>query len=36
VGGQFWSMFISPQLDGPIAVQMTLEQMDIVKGMATR
>lgn len=36
VGGQFWSVFISPQFDGPIAVQMTLEQIDIVKGMATR
>ena len=29
-------MFISPQFDGPIAVQMTLEQIDIVKGMAQR
>jgi len=36
VGGQFWSVFISPQFDGPIAVQMTLEQIDIVKGMAAR
>lgn len=36
VGGQFWSVFISPQFDGPIAVQMTMEQIDIVKGMATR
>lgn len=36
VGGQFWSVFISPQFEGPIAVQMTLEQIDIVKGMATR
>lgn len=36
VGGQFWSVFISPQFDGPIAVQMTLEQIDIVKGMAQR
>ena len=34
VGGQFWSVFISPQYEGPIAVQMTLEQIDIVKGMA--
>jgi membrane dipeptidase len=29
-------VFISPQFDGPIAVQMTLEQIDIVKGMAAR
>lgn len=36
VGGQFWSVFISPNFDGPIAVQMTLEQIDIVKGMAAR
>lgn len=36
VGGQFWSVFISPQFDGPIAVQMTMEQIDIVKGMAVR
>jgi len=36
VGGQFWSVFISPQYDGPIAVQMTMEQIDIVKGMAAR
>ena len=36
VGGQFWSVFIAPSFDGPIAVQMTLEQIDIVKGMAQR
>ncbi|WP_293900516.1 dipeptidase [Phenylobacterium sp.] len=36
VGGQFWSVFISPAFDGPIAVQMTLEQIDIVKGLAQR
>jgi len=36
VGGQFWSVFISPQFDGPVAVQMTLEQIDIVKGMTVR
>jgi membrane dipeptidase len=36
VGGQFWSVFIAPSFDGPIAVQMTMEQIDIVKGMATR
>lgn len=36
VGGQFWSVFISPQFDGPIAVQMTMEQIDVVKGMTVR
>lgn len=36
VGGQFWSVFIPATFDGPIAVQMTMEQIDIVKGMATR
>jgi len=36
VGGQFWSVFIAPSFDGPIAVQMTMEQIDIVKGMAAR
>lgn len=36
VGGQFWSVFIAPSNDGPIAVQMTLEQIDVVKGMAAR
>lgn len=36
VGGQFWSVYISAQFDGPVAVQMTLEQIDIVKGMAAR
>lgn len=36
VGGQFWSVFISPQFDGPVAVQMTLEQIDVVKGMTVR
>lgn len=34
MGGQFWSVFIPASIDGPIAIQMTLEQMDIVKGMA--
>jgi len=36
VGGQFWSVFIPSSFDGPVAVQMTLEQIDIVKGMAQR
>ena len=36
VGGQFWSVFIPSTFDGPVAVQMTLEQIDIVKGLAQR
>lgn len=36
VGGQFWSVFIPSSFDGPIAVQMTLEQIDIVKALAQR
>lgn len=36
VGGQFWSVFIPSSFDGPIAVQMTLVQIDVVKGMAAR
>jgi membrane dipeptidase len=36
VGGQFWSVWIPSGLKGPEAVQMTLEQMDLVKRMAER
>ena len=36
VGGQFWSVWIPVSLKGPEAVQVTLEQMDIVKAMAAR
>jgi membrane dipeptidase len=36
VGGQFWSVYIPASFDGPAAVQTTLEQIDIVKGMAAR
>lgn len=36
VGGQFWSVYIPASFQGPLAVQMTLEQIDIVKGMAAR
>jgi membrane dipeptidase len=36
VGGQFWSVFIPSSFDGPVAVQMTLEQIDIVKSLAQR
>lgn len=36
VGGQFWSVWIPATLDGPEAVQTTIEQIDIVKQMAAR
>jgi membrane dipeptidase len=36
VGGQFWSVYIPASVDGPLAVQMTLEQIDIVKALAQR
>jgi membrane dipeptidase len=36
VGGQFWSVWIPPQVQGFEAVQMTLEQIDLVKRMAAR
>ena len=36
VGGQFWSVFIPVSVTGPAAVQMTIEQIDIVKGLAAR
>jgi membrane dipeptidase len=31
VGGQFWSVWVSAELSGPVAVQTTLEQIDLVK-----
>lgn len=34
VGGQFWSVFIPAEETGPRAVEMTLEQIDLVKAMA--
>jgi membrane dipeptidase len=36
VGGQFWSVWIPTEVHGFEAVQMTLEQMDLVKRMAAR
>jgi membrane dipeptidase len=30
VGAQFWSVYVSPSLDGPAAVQTTVEQIDVV------
>ena len=36
VGGQFWSVWVPPELKGPEAVQMTIEQIDLVKRMAAK
>jgi membrane dipeptidase len=36
VGGQFWSVFIPVSITGPLAVQTTIEQIDIVKRLAAR
>ncbi len=36
VTGQFWSVWIDPTIKGPAAVQATLEQIDIVRGLALR
>lgn len=36
VGGQFWSVWIPAEISGPAAVQATLEQIDIVRGLALR
>jgi membrane dipeptidase len=36
VGGQFWSVYIPADMQGPIAVRATLEQIDIVHRMARK
>src|SRR5450432_1268387 len=36
MGGQFWSVWIPSSIEGPAAVQTTLEQMDLVKRLAER
>ena len=36
VGAQFWSVYIPVEVKGPQAVQMTLEQIDLVKAMCAR
>ena len=36
VGGQFWSVWIPANIHGPAAVQLTLEQIDIVHQMTAR
>ena len=36
VGGQFWSVWIPPEVTGPAAVEVTLEQIDLVRNMVAR
>jgi membrane dipeptidase len=36
VGGQFWSVWVPVELPGPQAVQTTIEQIDLVKRLATK
>src|SRR5512147_1393918 len=36
VGGQFWSVYVSPQLPGAEAVQATLDQIDLVNRLVAR
>lgn len=36
VGGQFWSVWVPTAVSGAPAVEMTLEQMDLVKGIAQK
>ncbi len=36
VGGQFWSVWIPTSVTGPLAVQMTAEQIDLTKRMTQR
>jgi membrane dipeptidase len=36
VGAQFWSVYIPVEVTGPAAVQMTIEQIDLVKRMCGR
>ena len=36
VGGQFWSVWVDPKITGAEVVQVTLEQIDLVKSMCAR
>ncbi|MGN6374783.1 MAG: dipeptidase [Sphingomonas sp.] len=36
VGGQFWSVWVSPNLPGPQEVEQTLDQIDLVKDFVRR
>jgi membrane dipeptidase len=36
VGGQFWSVYVPAEVTGPAAIKATLEQIDIIRGIAAR
>jgi membrane dipeptidase len=36
VGGQFWSVYVSADLPGPVQVEQTLDQIDLVKAFVRR
>ncbi len=36
LGGQFWSVYIPPELNGPTAVQAVLEQIDVVHRLVAK
>lgn len=36
VGAQFWSVYVPATLSGPAAIEATLQQIDIVRGLASR
>ncbi|HEV7431649.1 MAG TPA: membrane dipeptidase, partial [Steroidobacteraceae bacterium] len=36
VGAQFWSVYVPVEMQGPVAVEATLEQIDIVRQMVAR
>ncbi len=36
VGGQFWSVYVPASVTGPAAVEATLKQIDIIRGIAAR
>ncbi len=36
LGGQFWSVWIPTEVQGPAAVQLTLEEIDLVKDLSAR
>lgn len=36
VGGQFWSVYVAASVTGPAAVEATLQQIDIIRGIVAR
>ncbi len=36
IGGQFWSVYVPASVTGPAAVEATLKQIDIIRGIAVR